>query len=229
MSELFNIPWDRFLSLTLVNFLSVASPGPALVLMMNESMSKGRRIGTYCAAGIALGIAIHLLYTFLGLAQVIVNTPWLQKTVILVAIVFFTMFFINLIRSSGKNEYTQNTDSRMDNPGSKWVSFGKGFLVSGINPNAIVFTITMFAPLIDPNWTLLSCLLVSVWLCFNCFVVYMILNYIFSSPTIANVYFKYRHWFDRFIGFFFLYLAICFAVKLLPTEWIEPISWLFRF
>ena len=229
MDLIFNIPWDRVISLNLVNFFSIASPGPALILMMNESLSKGRRLGAYCALGIALGVGVHLSYTFLGLAQLIDTTPWLKKTVIIIAILYFTLFCINLLRSSNRIQRGEIQGVDGSSSSSSWLSFIKGFIVSGINPNAIVFSITMFAPLIDPSWNLFSCFVISVWLCFCCYAVYLGLNYIFTTPPVARFYFRFRPWFDRVIALFFLYLAICFAAKLLPAVWIEPISWLFKF
>ena len=90
MSLVFNIPWESFLSLTIVHFFAVVSPGPALIVQMNISVNKGRKLGNYCALGVGVGIGLHLLYTFLGLAQLIESNVWLSRMVIVMAVIYFS-------------------------------------------------------------------------------------------------------------------------------------------
>lgn len=228
MNLVFNIPWDSFLSLTIIHFFAVVSPGPALIVLMNLSMNKGRRIGNYCALGVGAGIGIHLLYTFLGLAQLIESTAWLSKMVIILALAYFSYLCWGLINTPKAVEKSE-VEKPKCNGKDAWNAFTQGFIACAINPNAIVFSITMFAPIIDPSWTFFACFLMLIWLCFNCFLIYVGFNFIFSSPKISSYYFKYRHIFDRIIAVFFLYLILCFGAKLFPPEWVEPISWLLYF
>ena len=107
MNLVFNIPWESFLSLTIVHFFAVVSPGPALIVLMNISMNKGRRIGNYCALGVGVGIGLHLLYTFLGLAQLIGSTAWLSRSVILVALAYFSYICWGLLNSKKEQEQVQ--------------------------------------------------------------------------------------------------------------------------
>ena len=223
MSLAFNIPWESFLSLTIIHFFAVVSPGPALIVLMNFSMNKGRRIGNFCALGVGAGIGIHLLYTFLGLAQLIESTTWLSKTIIIIALAYFSYLFWGLINTPKEKQQTTIVKQEATSKDA-WNAFTQGFISCAINPNAIVFSITMFAPIIQPEWTFFACFLMLLWLCFNCFMIYVGFNMVFSSPTISSYYFKYRHIFDRIIAVFFLYLIICFAAKLFPPEWVEPFS-----
>lgn len=228
MNLVFNIPWESFLSLTIVHFFAVVSPGPALIVLMNISMNKGRRIGNYCALGIGVGIGLHLLYTFLGLAQLIGSTAWLSRSVILVALAYFSYICWGLLNSKKEQEQVQLQMQATTNKDA-WSAFTQGFIACAINPNAIVFSITMFAPIIDPSWSFFSCFVMLIWLIFNCFLVYVGFNLVFSSPKISASYFKYRHIIDRLIALFFLYLIVCFAAKLFPPEWTESFSGLLYF
>ncbi|MGL5260991.1 MAG: LysE family translocator [Bacteroides sp.] len=223
MNLAFNIPWESFISFTIINFFAVVSPGPALIVLMNFSMNKGRRIGNYCALGVGAGIGIHLVYTFLGLAQLIESTEWLSKTIIILALAYFSYLCWGLLNTPKKTEHIQVMKQESTKK-DVWNAFIQGFIACAINPNAIVFSITMFAPIIQPEWTFFACFIMLLWLCFCCFIIYVGYNLIFSSPTISSYYFKYRHIFDRIIALFFIYLIICFAAKLFPTAWVEPIS-----
>ncbi len=234
MGFTFDIPWDKFISLTLINFFAIASPGPALVVQMKQSMNKGYRLGLMFAIGVGLGIGVHLLYIFMGLAKVIASYSWLETIVILVAIGYFSFLFWSNMKTPRTHiplekidatEFQQTKSKSSTDKGSLLL----GFFVSAVNPNAVVFMITMFAPLIDKDWNTFSCFIMLIWLCFCCFLYYALLNALFSNSKISKYYFRYRFYFDRFLALFFLYLVICFGAKLLPPSYTEPIQWLLYF
>ena len=228
MSLAFNIPWESFLSLTILHFFAVVSPGPALIIQMNLSINKGRKIGNYCALGIGVGIGIHLLYTFLGLAQLIDSTKWLSNLVIILAVCYFSYLAYGLMKTPKTSQVVEIKEVESTSKDAL-TAFTQGFVASAINPNAIVFSITVFSPIISPTWTYFTCFVVLLWLFSNCVLIYMGFNYVFSTPRISVYYFKHRYIFDRIIAVFFVYLIICFSAKMLPAEVIEPISFLFFF
>lgn len=228
MSLAFNIPWESFLSLTILHFFAVVSPGPALIVQMNISINKGRKLGNYCALGVGMGISLHLLYTFLGLAQLIDSTVWLSNLVIFLAVGYFGYLSYGLFKAPKEStiiEYKETPSTSKD----AFAAFTQGFVACAINPNAIVFSITVFSPIINPQWTYFACFLTLIWLCFNCVLIYVGFNYVFSTPKISTYYFKHRYIFDRIIAVFFIYLIICFLAKLLPTDLVEPFSFLLLF
>lgn len=232
MDLTFNITWANIMSLTLVNFFAIASPGPALIVQMKQSINGGYKKGLMFAIGVAVGIGLHLLYIFMGLAKVIASYSWLETVVISVAILYFSYLFCGLMRTP---RYMMLQDSeeggkvKEDRPKRSRSSFLLGVFISAINPNAVVFMITIFAPLVDPTWNLFSCFMMLTWLSFCCFAYYALLNTFFSNRRIACYYFKYRFYFDRIIALFFLYLIICFGAKLLPAAWVDPIRFILYF
>ena len=66
--------WHGFLLITSVHLLAAASPGPDFVLVSQQTLAKGRRAGLICSLGITLGLAIHIIYSVLGLATVIAHS-----------------------------------------------------------------------------------------------------------------------------------------------------------
>lgn len=66
--------WHGFLLITSVHLLAAASPGPDFVLVSRETLTKGRRTGLICSLGITFGLAIHIIYSVLGLATVIAHS-----------------------------------------------------------------------------------------------------------------------------------------------------------
>ena len=73
--------WHGFLLITSVHLLAAASPGPDFVLVSQQTLANGRRTGLICSFGITLGLAVHIIYSVLGLATVIAHSqPLLTAT-----------------------------------------------------------------------------------------------------------------------------------------------------
>ncbi|WP_261870310.1 LysE family translocator [Psychrobacter sp. JCM 18901] len=70
-----------FLLITSVHLLAAASPGPDFVLVSQQTLAKGRRTGLICSLGITLGLAVHIIYSVLGLATVIAHSQPLLTTI----------------------------------------------------------------------------------------------------------------------------------------------------
>ena len=66
--------WHGFLLITSVHLLAAASPGPDFVLVSQQTLAKGRRTGLICSLGITLGLAVHIIYSVLGLATLIAHS-----------------------------------------------------------------------------------------------------------------------------------------------------------
>lgn len=66
--------WHGLLLITSVHLLAAASPGPDFVLVSQQTLSKGRRTGLICSLGITLGLAVHIMYSVLGLATLIAHS-----------------------------------------------------------------------------------------------------------------------------------------------------------
>ncbi|WP_201547541.1 LysE family translocator [Psychrobacter sp. Pi2-1] len=73
--------WHGFLLITSVHLLAAASPGPDFVLVSQQTLAKGRRTGLICSLGITLGLAVHIIYSVLGLATVIAHSQPLLTTI----------------------------------------------------------------------------------------------------------------------------------------------------
>lgn len=66
--------WHGFLLITSVHLLAAASPGPDFILVSQQTLAKGRRTGLICSLGITLGLAVHIIYSVLGLATLIAHS-----------------------------------------------------------------------------------------------------------------------------------------------------------
>ena len=73
--------WHGLAVITGVHLLAVASPGPDFVLVTQQTLTQGRRVGLLTCLGIALGLGVHVIYSVLGLATVIAHSAWLLTAI----------------------------------------------------------------------------------------------------------------------------------------------------
>ena len=75
----------EFLILALVHFLAVVAPGPDFAVVIQQSVSHGRKMGIVTALGIGAGISVHVLYTILGFGLLIKTNVWVFNSVKIIA------------------------------------------------------------------------------------------------------------------------------------------------
>jgi threonine/homoserine/homoserine lactone efflux protein len=61
----------EFMTVALVHLLAVASPGPDFAVVVRESVTQGRRVGSWTALGVGCGIFVHVAYSLLGIGLIV--------------------------------------------------------------------------------------------------------------------------------------------------------------
>lgn len=126
---------------TVVVFLMLPGPGTFAIL---TSTAKGGLRGGYAAlAGLMIGDWLLMLAAMIGVAALLAAHPLLFKAVQWLGVVYLAWVGIQLLRSSGQT----NTSLLPIEPGTY---FRQAFLITLINPKAIVFYMAFFPLFVDP-------------------------------------------------------------------------------
>lgn len=67
----------ELLAVATITILAVISPGPDFAMITRNGYSFGRKTGLISALGIAAGVQVHVVYTVLGVAILITQSPTL--------------------------------------------------------------------------------------------------------------------------------------------------------
>jgi len=124
----------ELIAVALFTILAVISPGADFAMVTRSSYAQGRKAGLAAAVGIALGVQVHVLYTVLGIAVIISQSPSL--------FLFMKVVGAGYLIYLGYKSLTNTTRIRLDGIGqdtgaSLWAALRTGFLTNALNPKTM--------------------------------------------------------------------------------------------
>jgi threonine efflux protein len=214
--------WHGFLLITSVHLLAAASPGPDFVLVSQQTLAKGRRTGLICSLGITLGLAVHIIYSVLGLATVIAHSQplltaikWLGGSYLIYlgwqGIQAKPKKPLDLAASENVGIDTSNTKSTEQTPllstkkpsinsDSTFAILRRGFFCNVFNPKAPVYFVAIFTLVLSPNIPLWQLSIYGVWMMVLQMAWFSTVVMLLSIPAIHRRFQRFEHWIDRVLG-----------------------------
>ncbi|TSC58281.1 MAG: transport-related LysE family membrane protein [Candidatus Peregrinibacteria bacterium Greene0416_19] len=139
---------STFLTVALIHFLAVASPGPDFAVVTRNSLTRSRRSGILTGIGCGLGILVHVAYCILGLGLIIARSIVLFNVIKLVGAAY--LIFIGWKALTSKAVRHDDVLQRERADLSPLQAFRMGFLVNVLNPKATLFMLALFTQVINP-------------------------------------------------------------------------------
>lgn len=209
---------SEFLMLALVHFLAVVVPGPDFAVTVRQSVRFGRTVGLVTAAGIGLGISLHVGYTLLGMGALLHTYPWLLQVVSVLGALYLIYLGSTLMRArpSGgaapSNEASVAVDASAQAP-SMARAFWMGFLTNAMNPKATLFFVAIFSSLVRASTPLSVQALYGLWMCGVNASWFMAVATLFTLPNIRQGFLHIGPWLERLMGGVLLAFALHLIVQ----------------
>ncbi len=194
----------EFATVVLVHLLAVASPGPDFAIMVRQALCQSRPNALLCAAGIGLGILVHVGYSLLGIGLIIQQSVTLFTILKVIGALYLSWIALQCLRSrpGGIDVVTARAK-----PQSGLAAFRLGFLTNVLNPKATLFFVSLFSVIISPGtpawiqagYGLYMALATGLW--------FMGVAVFFTLPQIRGGFNRFGHWLDRLMGGVLLLLA----------------------
>ncbi|MGO1400098.1 LysE family translocator [Psychrobacter sp.] len=202
--------WQGFLLITSVHLLAAASPGPDFVLVSQQTLTKGRRTGLICSLGITLGLAVHIIYSVLGLATVIAHSQPLLTAIKWLGGGYLMYLGWQGIRAQPKRpaEPTKpkTTDDKLTNQrpleatNSVFSVLRRGFFCNVFNPKAPVYFVAIFTLVLSPDMPLWQLAIYGAWMMVLQMAWFSTVVMLLSIATIHRRFRRVEHWIDRVLG-----------------------------
>ena len=118
-------------------------PGPGTFAVITSSAKGGLRAGYACLAGLMLGDWLLMVAAMIGVAAVLMAHPLVFRGVQYLGVAYLVWVGLQLLRAREGGAATLL-------PITPGTYFRQGFLITVINPKAIVFYMAFFPLFIDP-------------------------------------------------------------------------------
>ena len=199
----------EIIAVALFTLLAVISPGADFAMVTRSSYAQGRKAGLAAAVGIALGVQVHVLYTVLGIAVIISQSP----TLFLGMKVLGAGYLVYLGYQSLTNTRRISLDGvAASSAASVTQALRTGFLTNALNPKTMLFVISAFTQVVQPCSSLAldfaygAFMSVAHWLWFSLVAVF------FSSTALRKAMIERQGLVDRVIGLALIGLGLAVAV-----------------
>lgn len=164
--------YEIIVSLLVVNFFGMLSPGPDMMLVLKYGSLSAKRAAWYCVAGIVSGLAVHMMLGLFGISLLISKQPMLFNVVRWFGAAYLIYIGIKSLRA-GKSEISvESTTSSNFKPRKAYFD---GLLCNLLNPKILMFMVAAFSQVIAPETPTSDKLMISLsifvetavlWSCF---------------------------------------------------------------
>lgn len=136
---------NSLISFAIASFALLVIPGPAVLYIVNRSVSDGRSIGFAAVVGIELGTLMHVLAATAGLSAILAASPSAFNAVkYLGALYLISVGLRTLMR---KPASVASLASSMTN----FQAFRQGFIINTLNPKVALFFLSFLPQFIDQD------------------------------------------------------------------------------
>lgn len=199
------------LTVALVHFLAVISPGPDFIMVTRNSLMYSRKTGIYTAIGLGLGILIHVIYSLAGIGLLI------SQSIILFNIVKFLgaayLIYIGYKSLTSKSSHLDLQDYKHKSDISKSQAIKIGFITNVTNPKATLFFLSLFTLVINPNTPFSVKVIMGIEMSVVTALWFMLVAYLISHHLIKNKLNRVQNYAEKFIGVILIALGIKVALS----------------
>ncbi len=202
----------EFMTVALVHLLAVASPGPDFAVVVRESVTQGRRVGSWTALGVGCGIFVHVAYSLLGIGLIVSQSIVLFNLFKWLAAGYLLYLGWRALRARPISlDTADEVDTTSDR--SPWQAFVVGFVTNGLNPKATLFFLSLFTVVISADTPLWVQAGYGVYLAGATALWFLLVAWLFSRGRVRAGFARMGHWFDRLTGAVLIGLGVRLAVS----------------
>lgn len=124
-------------------------PGPDFILVLTESIIKGKKIGLPIALGLSLGAIVHTLLIATGLSIFVQKSETIFTIIKIFGAVY--LFYLAYLAFQEKSKKIDISHDLLENEFSFLGLLKTGFLANALNPKVTLFFIALLPQFVDKN------------------------------------------------------------------------------
>ena len=145
------MPLELWLAYVATSALILAIPGPTILLVLSYSITQGRSATMPLVAGVALGDAVAITLSLIGLGTLLATSALWFTMIKWLGGLYLIYLGIKLMRTANRPSAVQSAESPGTPASSPRKLFGNAFIVTALNPKSIVFFIALLPQFISAD------------------------------------------------------------------------------
>jgi threonine efflux protein len=141
---------EKLLLVVSVTTLCMLSPGPDMILVMRNTLTRDRQYGGLTALGVLTGNLVHIGYCTLGIALLLSQSPVAYNVLRISSAIYLVYLGVRSLRSDHASDEALATSAGWRPAGAYW----QGFVNNVLNPKGALFYLGVFSQLITPDMSL---------------------------------------------------------------------------
>ena len=198
-----------FFQIAFVCLLGAMSPGPSMIVVINNAIFKNKIHGIITALGHGLGIGIYASFAVLGIGILIQTNLILFNLLKIISIFFLFYLGIQAILKKNQLEFKQN------NIAESGKSFFQGLSISILNPKILIWFIAIYSQFMSLNndiyfnlcLILIASIVDALW--------YILLVNLVTLKGVHDQIKSKLQFIRKIIGFLFLLISITLIIGLI--------------
>ena len=197
-----------FIQITFVCLLGAMSPGPSMMVVINNAIFKNKFNGILTAIGHGFGIGIYALFAVIGVGLIIKTNVFIFNSLKFLSIIFLFYLGIQAIIKKDQIEYDKtNIKSGMQ-------SFLQGLSISILNPKIFIWFIAIYSQFMSLNNTyffnislvLIASIVDALW--------YLLVVNLVTFHSILELIKNKSYLMQKIVGFLFIIISMILLIDL---------------
>ena len=197
-----------FIQITFVCLLGAMSPGPSMMVVINNAIFKNKFNGILTAIGHGFGIGIYALFAVIGVGLIIKTNVFIFSSLKFLSIIFLFYLGIQAIIKKDQIEYDKtNIKSGMQ-------SFLQGLSISILNPKIFIWFIAIYSQFMSLDNTyffnislvLIASIVDALW--------YLLLVNLVTFHSILELIKNKSYLMQKIVGFLFIIISMILLIDL---------------
>tara|TARA_B100000963_G_scaffold344268_1_gene346952 strand:+ start:226 stop:840 length:615 start_codon:yes stop_codon:yes gene_type:complete len=198
-----------FAKITLVCLLGAMSPGPSMVVVINNAIYKNKINGILTAIGHGIGIGVYAFFAVLGIGIIIKTNLFLFNTIKILSIFFLFYLGFQAIFNGSKMNFENNAIKY----GVK--SFFEGFGISILNPKILIWFLAIYSQFMSvSNNNILNISLILIASAVDALWYILLVNLVTAKGVLEKIKNK-AHSIQKLIGYVFIIISIFLIIGLI--------------
>ena len=198
-----------FLKIFTVCLLGAMSPGPSMVVVINNAIFKNRYHGILTSLGHGIGIGIYALFAVLGIGLVIKTNLFAFSVIKIISIIFLIYLGFKSITNQDELDF----DKKVLKDGI--TSFFQGLSISLLNPKIFIWFVAIYSQfmsiendiILNTYLILTACIVDATW--------YIILTLLVTSSLALRFIKSKSFLLQTFVGYVFILIGLLLLTQFL--------------